>query len=64
MFGAHAAVGIMAGADDGVTNLALGIFAADVVGFFLRFPFIAPVGAVAAFGAAVLGFLGFVAHQR
>src|SRR3974390_1220590 len=48
LFGAHSGVGFVAG----VADLALGVLAADAVGFFLGVPAVAPVSAIAALGAA------------
>ena len=57
-FGSGAAIG------ESIADLAFPVFTADTVGFLLGFPLVAPVGALTALGAGVLGLLGFVAHQR
>lgn len=54
-----ARVGLIA---QGAADLAFPVFAADAVAFFFRFPLIAPIRSVAAFGATVFGLLCFVAH--
>ena len=38
--------------------------AADTIGFLLGFPLITPISPLTTLGTAVLGFLGFVTHQR